>query len=103
MDWSSITLTPENFKNFCYQHSHKHVFEFITDTEYQVYTDSGELRGTPTKWIVKFEEFFNYFTKNRWKIVGYSTSFNFHGPLQPPPSPICLKIREMEARRKCLQ
>lgn len=94
MDFSQIELTEDNFKLFKYSNESNTCFEFINEEHY-VIND----RSQPNRWITSFQTFKRLFQENHWKIIGYS-AMGFHGPLQPPPSKICLKIRQMEERRR---
>lgn len=94
MDFSQIELTEDNFRLFKYSHQPDNYFEFIDEEHYVINNQPRER----THWSVSFQRFKRLFQENRWKIVGYS-SMGLHGPLQPPPSKVCLKIRQMEERR----
>lgn len=93
MDFSQIELTEDNFRLFKYSNRPDNYFEFIDEEHYVISNQSQRIL-----WPVSFHDFNKFFHGNRWKIVGYS-SMGLHGPLQPPPSKVCLKIRQMEERR----
>jgi len=94
MDFSQIKLTEDNFRFFKYNSTLGYYFEFI-DEEHYIINNQPQKH---IRWIGSFQRFKRLFQENSWKIVGYS-SMGLHGPLQPPPSKVCLKIRQMEERR----
>lgn len=94
MDFSQIELTEDNFRFFKYSHRLGNYFEFIDEEHYIVNNQPQR-----TRWAISFYWFEKLFHGGNWKIIGYST-MGIHGPLQPPPSEVCLKIRQMEERRK---
>lgn len=101
MNWQEIELTPENFKNFRYE-TDKIEFEFMDGGRFRHRMFCNSNFSEPETWGVGFEVFLNLKKMFKWRITGYSSFYNpdHNKVFNQVLSPICIKIREMEDRKR---